>query len=156
VLDSHGDAVAKLQQHAQVLVGENQEVSCAAAAACSASAPSQPVPEQVKAAAIIPPLVGAPDSYKQLYENAVEELNKRGAPHLSRVSPCLRSCVSCLPSATDEAARLRAAMRMQGEEDVAKFRHVLLRELAAERERLQRVLDSKVQSVFVVLASELL
>jgi len=67
-----------------------------------------------------------------------------------------RSCISCLPSATDEAARLRAAMRMQGEEDVAKFRHVLLRELAAERERLQRVLDSKVQSVFVVLASGLL
>jgi hypothetical protein len=35
-------------------------------------------------------------------------------------------------------------MRMQGEEDVAKFRHLLLRELLAERERLQRVLDSKV------------
>jgi hypothetical protein len=66
----------------------------------------------------------------------------------------LISRISCFPSATDEAARLRAAMRMQGEEDVAKFRHVLLRELAAERERLQRVLDSKVQSkrVFVVLA----
>ncbi len=36
-------------------------------------------------------------------------------------------------------------MRMQGEEDVAKFRHLLLRELLAERERLQRVLDSKVR-----------
>jgi hypothetical protein len=47
--------------------------------------------------------------------------------------------------ATDEAARLRAAMRMQGEEDVVKFRHLLLRELLAERERLQRVLDSKVR-----------
>jgi hypothetical protein len=50
-----------------------------------------------------------------------------------------------LPAAVDEAARLRAALRMQGEEDVAKFRHVLLRELSAERERLQRVLDSKVR-----------
>jgi hypothetical protein len=55
-------------------------------------------------------------------------------------------------AATDEAARLRAAMRMQGEEDVAKFRHVLLRELSAERERLQRVLDSKVRIMLVVLA----
>ncbi len=35
-------------------------------------------------------------------------------------------------------------MRMQGEEDVVKFRRLLLRELLAERERLQRVLDSKV------------
>ena len=88
VLDSRGDAVAKLQQHAQVLVGDNQEVNCAAAAACSGCATSQPAPEQVKPAAIIPPLVGTPDSYKQLYENAVEELNKRGASHLSRVNPC--------------------------------------------------------------------
>ena len=47
-------------------------------------------------------------------------------------------------TATDEAVRLRAALRMQGEEDTAKFRHLLLRELSAERERLQRVLDSKV------------
>jgi hypothetical protein len=113
VLDSHGDAVAKLQQHAQVLVGENQEVNCAAAAACSASAPSQPVPEQVKAAAIIPPLVGAPDSYKQLYENAVEELNKRGAPHLSRVSPCLApaSHASPQPPTRPRACALPCACR---------------------------------------------
>jgi hypothetical protein len=36
---------------------------------------------------------------------------------------------------------------MQGEEDVVKFRHVLLRELSAERERLQRVLDAKVSAM---------
>ena len=53
--------------------------------------------------------------------------------------------------AVDEATRLRAALRMQGEEDVAKFRHVLLRELSAERERLQRVLDSKVVCVGVMI-----
>ncbi len=54
------------------------------------------------------------------------------------------TCLTSPPAATDEAERLRAAMRMQGEEDVTKFRHILLRELLAERERLQRVLDSKV------------
>lgn len=89
---------------------------------------------QVKAAGIIPPVVGSPDNYKQLYENAVAELNKR---------------------ATDEAERLRAAMRMQGEEDVAKFCHFLLRELLAERERLQRVLDSKLAAMKDVYASEM-
>jgi hypothetical protein len=51
---------------------------------CSVS----PVPKQVKAAAIIPPLVGTPDNYKKLYENAVEELNKRGESHVSGVGLC--------------------------------------------------------------------
>jgi hypothetical protein len=40
---------------------------------------------QVKAAEIIPPVVGSPDNYKQLYENAVVELNKRGASAASRI-----------------------------------------------------------------------
>ena len=125
---------------------------------------------QVKSAAIIPPLVGTPDNYKQMYENLVVELNKRceipacvrhSAVHHARHAAFVTRRTShvtrhtshvtrhiprvTLPAAVDEAARLRAALRMQGEEDVAKFRHVLLRELSAERERLQRVLDSKVR-----------
>jgi hypothetical protein len=93
--------------------------------------------------------VGTPDNYKQMYENAVAELNKRGtmrfllAQH-DAIIPQPHLLLDALSLAVDEAVRLRAALRMQGEEDVAKFRHLLMRELSAERERLQRILDSKV------------
>jgi hypothetical protein len=48
VLDSHADAVSKLQQHAQVLVGDNQEVHSVAVVTCGGGALSHQSPNRSK------------------------------------------------------------------------------------------------------------
>jgi hypothetical protein len=73
-LDVAADTVAHIQQHAQVLVGDQEQVK---ASSCRLSFLFIDM-LQVKPAAIIPPVVGSPDNYKQMYENTVVELNKRG------------------------------------------------------------------------------
>ncbi len=92
---------------------------------------------QVKAAEIIPPVVGSPDNYKQLYENAVIELNKRGTGTASRLTTLARHSSPMLLPATDEAARLRAAMRMQ-----VQHRYPVVTHSRLHRSRARRTLQS--------------
>ena len=165
VLDSQADAVAQTQQHSQILVGDQQEVKF--------------VPLLLRITLplicfVLLPLIcsvfwqagqssghNSPISgFDRQLQAALRERGCRAEQawcvarccpvHYAARSATLVAPNTALQSATDEAARLRAAMRMQGEEDVVKFRHVLLRELLAERERLQRVLDSKVGGKLVL------